>query len=775
MDSALVAPAFSASQAQAQARGGRADLMEALGKVARGDHADAESAAELLSRCQLTHSSIIRVLAGLASDPMSFEARYRCGRAEFTREVTAAYQRLHDARTPDQASDGRLRGVLGFIVFTITALRVAAGTGGAEAAELGQLQDLLDDGDVRAVFYELYRPAGRPRPGPAQQAPAASDLARAHWKALEPASLRVHRVGTTSFILTGNVTVLGGELLALKCVLFPYTQVPAIADATRKYADDYPGGKVPCTVVVHSSTDKWILMDLVPGPTLQEVLDREVPGGKPATGPAVRAGLVTTIGSQLLDALYSLHSAGFEHRDLTPSNVIVVAKPGIRKPDGTVESGVIERLVFLDLGRNHLFTRQTDAAERREARFVAPEVKDGHPEARSDAYSLGMILAELADAEGAVGGILPDSLYRHAPYLARFIEDLIDADPENRLLIFKPGSGQDLYEILRSAFADEVRLLASDEKAALADSAWARALVELLLPSSRQVGHRFRLWRQMRSAHAEIDEYSGYLLAWSVISTAAWFAIFSVALLWGLRDVGVDAWSTSVSVLQKVMGTSTVPGVDDLRAAGYQVQDWRVNLPAALLAFSIGLAGTKYYQNILAGLTVRAMSGRRAFLTEAFIRYTSFAVLAPALIGNLVQPQWWPWLAGIGYIPATITSYLCHSLARRSLRGASTLSTVRTAPDPVLQAYGQWSSSMGFLALALLGLALGMRLHMVHDVWVYTASLCAVNVVIMYAVKSVYFGPSVRGSLTRAFLAGARREMARRVRQQAPPVPGGAR
>lgn len=151
-----------------------------------------------------------------------------------------AYQRLKDARAPGQASDRRLRGVLGFIVFTITALRVAAGTGGAEAAELGQSQDLLDDGDVREVFYELYRPAGRPRPGAAQQAPAASDLARAHWKALDPASLRVHRVGTTSFILTGNVTVLGGEPLALKRVLFPYTQVPARGSVRRLFAGDDP-------------------------------------------------------------------------------------------------------------------------------------------------------------------------------------------------------------------------------------------------------------------------------------------------------------------------------------------------------------------------------------------------------------------------------------------------------------------------------------------------------------------------------------------------------
>jgi hypothetical protein len=209
------------------------------------------------------------------------------------------------------------------------------------------------------------------------------------------------------------------------------------------------------------------------------------------------------------------------------------------------------------------------------------------------------------------------------------------------------------------------------------------------------------------------------------------------------------------------------PVVDDLRAANYQIQDWRVNLPASLLAFSIGLAGTKYYQNILAGLTARIMSGRRAFLTEVFMRYTSFAVLAPAIVGVLVQPQWWPWLAAIGYIPPTITSYLVYSLARHSLRDARSLSTVRTSADPVLQAYGQWSSSMGFLVLALLGLAVGVRLHAVHDMWVYTASLCALNIVIMYGVKCVYFAPSVRGALTRAFIAGERWEIVRRKRTSA--------
>jgi serine/threonine protein kinase len=754
MDGGLATPS-------SPARAGKSDFAGLLARLARQD----PGAVDALARDSLlTLASIGRVLGDLASDPMSFEARYHCRKGDFARAVGTAYTTLRNAPGEEGGTRARLRGALGFILFTIIGLQSAAdcerGTTQSEAVR--RLQELLDDRPVQEIFFELYRPPGRSRPGEGGSPPAASDLARAYWRHLDLRSLRVHSLGTTSFILRCRVTILGGEPLALKCVLFPYAQVPAIADATRKYADDYPSGEVPCTVVVHSSTGKWILMDFVSGPTLEEVLARQRLAAEPGTGPPIRTGLLTTIGPLLLDVLYALHEAGFEHGDLTPSNIIVVAKPDVQKPDGTVEPGAVERLVLIDLGRNHLFTRQTGMLERREAVFVAPEVKDDRPTDTSDLYSLGMILVEIADSAGAVDGTVPESLYRYVPDLARFIEDMIDANPANRLLIFAPGQDQGTYASLRSAFADELKLLAVDTAAAQPASAWLRTTIDLLLPASRQVGHRFRIWRTTRSAHASIDEHSGYLLFWSVISTAAWWAIFSVAFLWGLRDFGIDAWSTPVTIAQKWLGTSALPGVDNLRAGNYQLQDWQVNLPASLLGFSIGLAGTKYYQNILAGLTARVIGGRRAFLTEVFMRYTSFAVLAPTMIGILVQPQWWPWLAGIGYIPPTITSYLVYSLARHSLDDARSLSTVRTSAYPVLQAYGQWWSSMGFLVLALLGLAVGVRLHAVHDIWVYTASLCALNIVIMYAVKCVYFAPSVRGALTRAFIAGERWEIARR-------------
>jgi len=63
---------------------------------------------------------------------------------------------------------------------------------------------------------------------------------------------------------------------------------------------------------------------------------------------------------------------------------------------------------------------------------------------------------------------------------------------------------------------------------------------------------------------------------------------------------------------------------------------------------------------------------------------------------------------------------------------------------------------MALLVIALLGLAAGLQAHVVHDVWVYVLSIAALNIVSLYAVKCIYFAPSIRASLTRAFIAGER-------------------
>jgi serine/threonine protein kinase len=708
---------------------------------------DSSALAQLAMEPALTTANISHVLLGLAGDPLSFEMGYGCRQEDFFREIGAMYADLKKATGHE-----RLRGFLGFLRFTMIGLRVAVRPASQEAPvrAIGEMQDLLADGQVREVFHALYKPSGQPE-------------AASYWKGLDLDSLEVHRVGTTSVILKCRVASLGGEARALKCLLFPYSQVPGIAGATRQYAEDYPSGKVPCTVHIYASTDKWILMDFAAGPTLAEFLSQERQRAGRAGGSrgldgssvaAIRADLLASVGPQLLDAAQQLHAAGFEHRDLTPSNIIVVTKPDIRQPDGKVQRGAIERLVLIDLGRNYLFTRQADVPESREARFVAPEVKDDKPAASSDIYSLGMILAEVADPEGTLDGVIPDSLYQYAPHMARFIEDLIDASPDNRLLIFGQGTGPDLYDGLRAIFADLLKLLIAD-KPALIKPGRTRQFLELFLPSSRQVSHRLLIWRETRSAHPAIGHYSGYLLGWSVACTAAWYVIFTVAVLWGLRDVGVDATPTTLTAAEHLTRSgSWLPAVPD----------WRFSLQSALLGFSIGMAGARYYQNIFAGLTTRSLGGRRAFWTEVFLRGTSFCALPPILFGNIVEQRWWPWLCAIGFVWPTTTSFLSYTQARHCLKRARELSTVSASVDPSLEAYGQWWTSMAFMISGIVIIATCLQLGWAHDYWIFAVWFCLINVVQMYAIKCAYFAPAVRGALTRAFIAGERWQAFQRTR-----------
>src|SRR5207244_2595608 len=62
----------------------------------------------------------------------------------------------------------------------------------------------------------------------------------------------------------------------------------------------------------------YLVMDYIPGETLQQRLDR--------TGP-LDAAEVAEIGRQVADGLAAAHAAGLIHRDVKPANVLVEAGP----------------------------------------------------------------------------------------------------------------------------------------------------------------------------------------------------------------------------------------------------------------------------------------------------------------------------------------------------------------------------------------------------------------------------------------------------------------
>jgi Tol biopolymer transport system component len=102
-------------------------------------------------------------------------------------------------------------------------------------------------------------------------------------------------------------------------------------------------------------------MELVEGSTLAALIAHGIPRGR-AFGLAL----------QIVDALAAAHSAGIVHRDIKPGNIMVTAK------------GLVK---VLDFGNGAVFGTPS---------YMAPEQREGQPAgARSDVYSLGIVLREL--------------------------------------------------------------------------------------------------------------------------------------------------------------------------------------------------------------------------------------------------------------------------------------------------------------------------------------------------------------------------------------------
>ncbi|MBX2800376.1 MAG: protein kinase [Myxococcales bacterium] len=197
----------------------------------------------------------------------------------------------------------------------------------------------------------------------------------------------------------------------------------------------------PFTVRVHDYGEwqgtPFLVMELVNGHSVAELLKR---------GP-IPPGLALQIAQQICHSLGEAHACGLVHRDLTPSNVLVV--PSL---DGTevfikvVDFGLAKGLMD---GPNMTKTGMLLGTPK----FMSPEQAQGHwLDHRSDLYSLGVLLFVMLTAESpyevkapTMASLLlahlhapPRTLWQVAPHLQvpRGLQEAIDwclvKDPARR-------------------------------------------------------------------------------------------------------------------------------------------------------------------------------------------------------------------------------------------------------------------------------------------------------------------------------------------------------
>jgi serine/threonine protein kinase len=185
----------------------------------------------------------------------------------------------------------------------------------------------------------------------------------------------------------------------------------------------------------------FIVMELVEGPTLRELLDRE---GRLAPERAAE------IASALASALGFAHGHGVIHRDMKPGNVLFM-------PDGRVK--------LADMGIARLLSPEALTATltlRGTPRYISPEQARGDPvDSRADLYSLGCVLFEMLTGRTPFEGNLAALSYAHVntpaprvrsidPAVPAGMDELVAAmlekDPADR-----PQTGDDVQTSLDAA------------------------------------------------------------------------------------------------------------------------------------------------------------------------------------------------------------------------------------------------------------------------------------------------------------------------------------
>jgi len=174
---------------------------------------------------------------------------------------------------------------------------------------------------------------------------------------------------------------------------------------------------------VDEQGNELLVMEFIDGSTVKEILQR--------TGPPP-LGLAIEIASQALAALGYLHRRGFIHRDISPDNLMLSRDADGRPLVKLIDLG-IAKAIASDLGRDLDDSLTRTGIFLGKPRYASPEqLADGGPiDARSDLYSLGIVLYELLTNRCPITGRSAQELM--AGHILRPPLSFAETDPQGRV------------------------------------------------------------------------------------------------------------------------------------------------------------------------------------------------------------------------------------------------------------------------------------------------------------------------------------------------------